>query len=121
MLEARIYQAPACPAIDLNDAEAEIYRGTGWCLAVEKDGQIVEMRYLHSFEDPEPRDTVEDAANAALQNAVAWLSNTKDPVWLGMCSGYTFCDPERVTLADGDSIAGLARVMGEAFTDLFGE
>lgn len=91
MFEDRIFQATACEAINLNEAEGEIYRGAGWAIAhVEKD-QITKFVYLNTFEFGNEEAEAKAAIDAALKHGEAWF---------GMCSCHQFCDPRQITLND---------------------
>jgi len=96
--ENRIEKA-ACDFITLNDAEADRYHGAGEAIATVKDGEILSFDYLGNFE-------ADDEAKDLCQNLLDQQNSGAD-IWLGMCSSYTFCDPEKIDMGS----TGAAKLM----------
>lgn len=110
-VQDRIEQPPACEVINLSEAEKDIYSGAGWKLARFVNGQLVG---LFDPAEVEYREDVQTMADAALENATAWIANAEGEVWLVLCSCYQLCEPRRITLTDASALARLARAIGEA-------
>ncbi len=110
----RIEQVPACEAINLSQAEKDIYTGAGWKLARFVDGALVQ---LFDPTEVDYREDIQDMADEALENAKVWLANADGEVWLVMCSCYQLCEPRRITMTDASALARLARVIGEQMED----
>ena len=91
----RIKTDAAVPYIDLTDAEADVYRGMGAAIAYVDGDQIVKFVYIGKIDE----DGALDAANEALAHGNAYL---------GMCSTYTFCEPQKL---DGSNPALFARIV----------
>jgi len=102
MFESRIKVA-ACPYIELNDVEAELYHGSGNAIAYVTDkGQIEKFIYLTDLDE----DGAQDACNAALDHGNAYL---------GMCSTYTFCEPQKLGGQNPALFARIARLVAENY------
>ena len=89
----------ACNFISLNDAEANLYSGSGEAVATVKDGEILSFDYLGNFE-------ADDEAKDLCQNLLDQQNGGAD-IYLGMCSSYTFCDPEKIDMGS----TGAAKIM----------
>ena len=103
-LQNRIEKA-ACDFITLNDAEADLYHGAGEAVAVVKNGEISSFDYLGNFDG-------NDEAKNLCQNLLD-QQNAGADIYLGMCSGYTFCDPEKIDMG-ATGAAKLMRKIAEA-------
>lgn len=112
---ARIEQAPACQVINLTDFEKQIYTGAGWKIARFEDGVLV--GFFDPADVPDVVDSAQEAAEAAMNNAIAWLANAQGETWLVMCSCCQLCEPRRVSMDDAASIAHMARVLGDQAAD----
>jgi hypothetical protein len=113
-ISKRIVQAPACTVINLDEAEKDIYSGTGWKIAHFKDGALAE------FFDPLAvaySEDIEAMTQEALDKAIAWLDSKDGETWLVLCSCYQLCDPTRISKTDALSIAKLGRVFSEQFIE----
>jgi len=80
--------------IDLTDSEADLYRGCGNAIVYVEGDQIVKFIYIEKIDEGGAL----DAANEALAHGNAYL---------GMCSNYTFCEPQKL---DGSNPALFARI-----------
>jgi len=89
----------ACPYVDLNESESELYHGAGWAIAHTDGGQIESFTYLNEFEYENEEVEAEAAIKAALKHGNAYF---------GMCSSYQFCEP---ALISGDNPTVAARIM----------
>ena len=89
----------ACPYVDLNESESELYHGAGWAIAHTDEGQIESFTYLNELEYQNEEAEAEAAIKAALGHGNAYF---------GMCSSYQFCEP---ALISGDNPTVAARIM----------
>ena len=102
-MENRIKIGQACDYIDLNDAEANLYRGAGWAIAHVEDDQIVKFVYLNEFQ----YGNEEAEAKAVIEEAI------HGEAWFGMCSSYQFCEPRKMTIDDPTVFAKIMRLSVE--------
>ncbi len=111
-------QPSACAFVDLNDAEAKLYRGCGLKYAAVKNGEIVEARdcVSDSIGQPAPsivlkacnrtrwcataarkeREMIAENRKAEYEAARAWKRQKAAEgceVWKGVFSCYQFCRP----------------------------
>ena len=95
MFIERIRTDALIPYIELDEAESDLYHGSGDAIAyVNSEGRIEKLVYVGQL--------AEDGAQAAGQDAL-----NHGNAWLGMCSTYTFCQPEKL---DGSNAALFARI-----------
>ena len=98
----RIEQAPACEVINLNEAEKEIYTGSGWKLARFENGVLV--GFFDPMDTPYHVD-LQAMVNEMSENVHAWLANAQGETWLVMCSCYQLCEVKRVALTGEYALA----------------
>ena len=108
----RIEQASACKVINLTESEKNIYSGCGWKLARFVDETLVEL--YDPFEAVEYTTDTQALAAAAVDAALAWLSEARGEVWLVMCSCCQLCEPRRITCGDASALAHLCCVFADA-------
>ena len=89
----------ACPYIDLNENESELYRGCGWAIAHVSEAEINSLTYLNELEYQNEEAEAEAAVKAALEHGEAYF---------GMCSSHQFCEPILIS-SDNPTVA--ARIM----------
>ena len=99
-MEHRIKSGAACDYIDLNDVEANLYRGAGWAIAHITEGEIVKFEYLN-FEIGNEEAEAQEAIDAGLKHGECWF---------GMCGSYQFCEPRKMTLDDPTVFAKIMRL-----------
>ena len=95
--EGRIEKA-ACSFVDFNEDEEDLYHGSGEALAVVKKNKIVELHYIHDFADDQAKDLCRNLLDQQKNGA---------KIWIGMCSAYSFCEPELLDIGS----TGAAKVM----------
>ena len=113
LVSDRIRQAETYKVIDLTEQEKDIYNWTGWHLARFVNGTLVELFELGSAAYQKSRQAM---VSAAVEAAMAWLGNhlgEKEEIWLVMCSCYELCQPEKISLADPESVARVVSLIGE--------
>ena len=103
MFEDRIKTA-ACDFIELDEAECEIYAGSGLALAVEVDGKLRELVYAGAVDEDQWKSTLDRAF--------------EERVWLVRCSTYTLCQPLRLVADDTTAFAKAMRLWGEENDEL---
>lgn len=103
----RITRGAGQTSIPLTPAENELYRHPGYRLAHFEDGKLVELFDPMDFTNPVH----------ALTDAIAWLKRNTGETWLVLCTGYGMFEPQRLLLADDESLAHLAEVIHQAFAD----
>jgi len=104
----RITQATTCTVIDL--AADEPYDGAGLRLAEFLGGDLIRIK---NPVDVPVDDDLNAMANAALQDALAWLRTCTGETWLGVMSGRQFCQPTPIEPTNANDIAHLARRIGD--------
>lgn len=88
----------ACSFVDFNEDEEDLYHGSGEALAVVKKNKIVELHYMHDFADDQAKDLCRNLLDQ---------QNNGAKIWIGMCSAYSFCEPELLDIGS----TGAAKVM----------
>jgi carboxylesterase type B len=113
LVSDRIRQVEAREVIDLTKQEKEIYNWTGWHLARFVNGTLVELFELGSAAYQKSRQAM---ADAAFEAAMAWFNRhqgAEEEIWLVLCSCYELCNPEKISLADPESVARVGNIIGE--------
>jgi len=104
MIKSRLEHGSACDFISLNDAESELYHGSGWAIAHVDADQITKLVYLNQFEYGKEEIKAKSAIDEGLKHGNAYF---------GMCSTYTFCDPRKMTMDDPTLFARIMRLSVE--------
>ena len=112
----RIYQAPACPSIQLKDEELDVYKGSGWALAGFKEGKLAKVHYLLSFTPEEGKADEESGCSAALTAAQSFEKDGLE-LWTGCMSCTEFTDPQQLSTGDPSGLARLMRLVGDELAD----
>ena len=110
--ESRIEQEGGAliPAVDLNDSESDIYKGSGWAVAYVNDGEISEFKYLGegvglTFDLDADMAAANDYAKELIDEALK-----QKEAWFGMCSSYQFTEPQRIKLSNPALLARIIRI-----------
>ncbi len=98
----RIYQAPACPALELAEAEHGFYRGAGATLYTVAGGVITDLVYVECLDGDDA-----DLPDLAQAWVVARQAEGRE-VWRGEASCYSLCNPTHV--AAGEDVRAWARL-----------
>lgn len=115
----RIEQAPACEIITLTDEELKIYKGCGWTVAGFRNGQLEKLHYALDFVS-DPADDFQEQADKAVKIAIEQAKKFEDEgleIWAGLCSCSEFCEPFKLDMSNAQSLAALARRIGDEITE----
>ena len=110
----RIEHLGLCQGIKLTKEEQKAVKNAGWSIGAFRDGNLVEAHYVLRFTkisyslDLQ----VSQALKICSQMADKYVSDGMT-VWGGICSCGEFCEPFEIHLNKPESLARLAKVIGE--------